>query len=33
MSEVFRFPIHSKGFDGYNDWIRDLDWLDKDGYV
>jgi hypothetical protein len=33
MSKVFRFPFPSRGLDSYNDWMRDLDWLNKDGYV
>ncbi|MDP5276183.1 hypothetical protein [Chengkuizengella axinellae] len=33
MTKVFSFPIPSKGLDGYNDWMTDLDWLEKDGYV
>lgn len=33
MSEAFRFPIPSRGFDGYLDWITDLDWLHKEEYV
>lgn len=33
MSEVFRFPFPSRSIDSYNDWMRDLDWLNKDGYV
>ncbi len=33
MSEVLRFPFPSRSIDSYNDWMRDLDWLNKDGYV
>lgn len=33
MSNLFQFPISSLGLDGYNDWMRDLDWLNKEGYV
>lgn len=33
ITEVFHFPIPSKKLDGYNDWMRDLEWLEKDGYV
>ncbi len=29
MSELLKFPIKAKGLDGYNDWMRDLSWLDK----
>ncbi|WP_367566760.1 hypothetical protein [Lacrimispora sp.] len=29
MSSFFRFPIKAKGLDGYNDWMRDLSWLNK----
>jgi hypothetical protein len=33
ISEKFNFPFPSRSSDSYNDWIRDLDWLNKDGYV
>lgn len=33
VNELFKFPIPTRGLDGYLDWIRDLDWLMKDGYV
>jgi len=33
VNEVFKFPIPARGIDGYLDWIRDLDWLGKEGYV
>ena len=33
MNDLFRFPIPARSLDGYLDWIRDLDWLNKDGYV
>jgi len=33
VNKVFNFPIPSKGFDGYLDWIRDLDWLNCDSYM
>jgi hypothetical protein len=33
INEIFKFPIPPHGFDGYLDWIRDLDWLMKDKYV
>jgi hypothetical protein len=33
VNELFKFPIPARGLDGYLDWIRDLDWLRKDGYV
>lgn len=33
MTEVFHFPYPSGSLDSYNDWMRDLDWLDKEGYV
>lgn len=33
MSEAFHFPFPSHSLDSYNDWMRDLDWLDKDGYI
>lgn len=33
MNELFKFPIPARSFDGYFDWIRDLDWLKKDEYI
>lgn len=33
ISMVFQFPFPSRSLDSYNDWMRDLDWLEKDGYV
>ena len=31
---AFRFPTQcTNNIDGYNDWMRDLDWLGKDSYV
>jgi hypothetical protein len=33
ISTQFQFPIPTKGLDGYLDWMRDLSWLKKDGYV
>jgi hypothetical protein len=33
VNAIFKFPIPARGLDGYFDWIRDLDWLMKDGYV
>lgn len=33
MSILFQFPIPALGLDGYNDWMRDLDWLDKEEYI
>ena len=33
VSIIFKFPIPSRYFSGYDDWMRDLDWLEKDGYV
>jgi len=33
MSNLFQFPYLSLSIDGYNDWMRDLDWLEKDGYI
>jgi len=33
MNEIFKFPIPARSLDGYFDWIRDLDWLMKEGYV
>ncbi|MDR0197904.1 MAG: barstar family protein [Oscillospiraceae bacterium] len=33
MEEGFRFPTISVNYNAYLDWIEDLDWLGKDGYV
>lgn len=33
ISAILRFPIPSKGLDGYLDWITDLGWLNADGYA
>ena len=33
VNELFKFPMPSRSLDGYLDWIRDLDWLMKGGYV
>jgi len=33
MTEILGFPFPSRTLDGYNDWMCDLDWLEKDGYV
>jgi predicted SnoaL-like aldol condensation-catalyzing enzyme len=33
INELFKFPIPTRGLDGYLDWMRDLDWLHKEGYV
>ena len=33
VSEKFSFPFPSRSLDSYNDWMRDLDWLNKDGYA
>ena len=34
MWETLQFPLPQyKNFDGYSDWIRDLSWLEKEGYV
>lgn len=38
ISQVFQFPYRNdKGYElnvnGYYDWMRDLEWLDKEGYV
>lgn len=30
---LFKFPIPARGLDGYLDWIRDLDWIKKDGFA
>ena len=29
MSDSFSFPIEAKGVDGYNDWMRDLTWIEE----
>ena len=34
IEKAFRFPTQcTNNFDGYYDWMRDLDWLGKDHYV
>ncbi len=33
VNEKFDFPIPVRGLDGYLDWIRDLEWLEKEKYV
>jgi hypothetical protein len=33
VSEIFKFPIASHNFAGYEDWMRDLGWLKKEGYI
>jgi hypothetical protein len=33
MSELFEFPWPSRNYAGFSDWMTDLDWLHKDGYV
>jgi len=33
MSTTCGFPYATKSMDGYLDWIRDLSWLEKDGYA
>ena len=33
ISELYTFPIPSRGLDGYYDWMRDLDWLEKERYI
>ena len=33
MSVKFQFPIPSKGYDGYLDWIRDLTWIEEENIV
>jgi len=33
VTEIFKFPIPAKTLDGYLDWIRDLSWLNAQGYV
>ena len=30
---AFPYPEWNLSLDGYQDWIRDLSWLEKDGYV
>ena len=29
MADSFNFPIEAKGIDGYNDWMRDLTWIEE----
>lgn len=33
ISEIFKFPFPAKSLDGYNDWMRDLEWLNKEEYI
>ena len=33
MSEKFCFPFTSTNLNSYEDWITDLVWLHKEGYV
>ncbi|MCP1225198.1 barstar family protein [Sebaldella sp. S0638] len=33
MTEEFKFPYSVTGFDGYLDWIRDLEWLKSEEYI
>ena len=33
MTEKFKFPYSVNGLDGYLDWIRDLDWIEKGEYI
>ncbi|WP_051650608.1 barstar family protein [Lachnoclostridium phytofermentans] len=33
MSNLFQFPIKAQGLDGYNDWMRDLSWLNKEQII
>lgn len=33
ISEVYDFPFPAKGIDGYLDWIRDLSWIDAEGFA
>ena len=33
ISDKFKFPVPSRHLGGYNDWMRDLDWLGKSKYV
>ena len=33
MTEKFEFPYSVNGFDGYFDWLRDLEWLEKEEYI
>ena len=33
MTEKFKFPYSVNGLDGYLDWIRDLDWIEKPEYI
>ena len=29
MTASFDFPIEAKSMDGYNDWMRDLTWIEE----
>ena len=33
ISTKFQFPTMAKGLDGYDDWLTDLTWIDKDSIV
>ncbi|MCL1858087.1 MAG: barstar family protein [Oscillospiraceae bacterium] len=33
ISDICNFPTISKSFGSHNDWIGDLDWLEKDSYA
>ena len=33
VSELFEFPIPAHGLDGYNDWMRDLEWIGKEKII
>ena len=33
ISDLLQFPMKAKGLDGYNDWMRDLSWINKDQII
>jgi len=33
VNRILEFPIPTHGLDGYQDWIRDLSWLNSEEYV
>lgn len=33
MSNLVQFPVKAKGLDGYNDWMRDLSWINKEKII
>lgn len=33
IEELYKFPTKHNNYDGYSDWIRDLSWINADGYI